>query len=627
VALSVLLLLMACSGSSSSSPSNTGTGTVNLMVSDASTEDWAVIGVKVQSIALIPKGRTSANAVTVFTANPAPVINLVQLDQLAEILGNVAVPAGTYTGAVLTVSASPSDVILIPSNNPEAGFAGAAGVRIPTAQIQVQSKGSATVNVPVNFVSPLVVTADQSSALNLEFDLSHPAFIVDHTPAGGTTLWSVNFDHVLRHHPLRAVTELVLRHMYGSFTSVSSDNISITITKVYPTEPVVTPETSVSTAQTLQILADSTSGTFFYDLDAKTSAVIKSFSTVAPGLTNRFVRVAARYQSDGTLVATRVWAGAAFNTVWINPEGHVLHVTGNSITVESETPGSPVTMTVNGSTQFFFGGTQIGTGTGFLANLARGFKVNIGADLTTPTLADFVDIQIAKYDGAIQLGATTTSFTYKRVFNNATDGYTQPLGYISNSTPNGLDGSGAAVSGFEWWYFAHPTGTMDSLNNSPDNNPILDFVNAVGGTVNYGGALSTQRVAGASYVNWDTTTSAWLARWTVLSPTPAPLSKVTTAASPATNGATFGMTPIAVGSNPVTVDLSSQSQNATLVYQVDRTGGVITVTAQDITQQSVLNTVVGNLGNGTSVKVFGVPQLGIVQAYVLFYFTGTAPTQ
>ena len=75
------------------------------------------------------------------------------------------------------------------------------------------------------------------------------------------------------------------------------------------------------------------------------------------------------------------------------------------------------------------------------------------------------------------------------------------------------------------------------------------------------------------------------------------------------------------------MDLSSQSQNATLVYQVDRTGSVITVTAQDITQPSVLNTVVGSLGNGTSVKVFGVPQLGTVQAYVLFYFTGTAPIQ
>jgi len=39
--------------------------------------------------------------VTVWTApSPAPFVNLEQLDQLGEILGNVSVPVGTYTGAV-----------------------------------------------------------------------------------------------------------------------------------------------------------------------------------------------------------------------------------------------------------------------------------------------------------------------------------------------------------------------------------------------------------------------------------------------------------------------------------------------------------------------------------------------
>jgi hypothetical protein len=38
----------------------------------------------------------------------------------------------------------------------------------------------------------------------------------------------------------------------------------------------------------------------------------------------KFVRVAARYQADGTLVATRVWASSQFNSVWVAPEGHVL---------------------------------------------------------------------------------------------------------------------------------------------------------------------------------------------------------------------------------------------------------------------------------------------------------------
>ena len=44
--------------------------------------------------------------VTVYTApNPAPFVNLAQLDDLADLLGDVEVPAGTYTGAVVTIDA------------------------------------------------------------------------------------------------------------------------------------------------------------------------------------------------------------------------------------------------------------------------------------------------------------------------------------------------------------------------------------------------------------------------------------------------------------------------------------------------------------------------------------------
>ena len=48
------------------------------------------------------------------------------------------------------------------------------------------------------------------------------------------------------------------------------------------------------------------------------------------------MRIAARYQEDGTLVATRIWASSQFNNVWVSPEGHVLHVNANTdvITVD-----------------------------------------------------------------------------------------------------------------------------------------------------------------------------------------------------------------------------------------------------------------------------------------------------
>ena len=169
-----------------------------MVITDASSEDWATIGVKVLSIALVPQG--GGSNVTVYTA-PAtvPLVNLAQLDQIAEILGNTSVPAGTYTAAVLTISANPGDVMLTVAANPETGFAEAPGTTIPTDRIQIQhAQGMApnlTATVKVNFVSPLVVSADQNNALDLEFDLAHPAFLVGHVPPGaGNTLWAVNFN-------------------------------------------------------------------------------------------------------------------------------------------------------------------------------------------------------------------------------------------------------------------------------------------------------------------------------------------------------------------------------------------------------------------------------------------------
>jgi hypothetical protein len=79
---------------------------------------------------------------------------------------------------------------------------------------------------------------------------------------------------------------------------------------------------------------------------------------------------------------------------------------------------------------------------------------------------------------------------------------------------------------------------------------------------------------------------------------------------------------------PVTVDLSTTSGSATLVYQIDRQGGVITITPQDISNSTTLQTVAGNLAVGVPVKVFGVPQVdGSLKAYMLFYYTHTASTE
>jgi hypothetical protein len=109
------------SGAESNANTQTPSGNVNMLVSDASTEDWAAIGIKILSISLVPQG--GGTNVSIYTApSPAPMVNLVQLDQLGDILGNISVPAGTYTGAVVTISGNPTDIQLTTSADPSASL-------------------------------------------------------------------------------------------------------------------------------------------------------------------------------------------------------------------------------------------------------------------------------------------------------------------------------------------------------------------------------------------------------------------------------------------------------------------------------------------------------------------------
>src|ERR1700733_7942249 len=138
--------MSSMSASSSGSTSTTQSGSMPLIVSDASSDDWALVGVKVLSIALVPQG--GGDNVTVFTAgSSAPYLNLEQLDNIGEILGNVSVPVGTYTGAVVTVGGNPGDVLLTVAADPEAGFAGVAGSSIPSGDIQIQNTSGAAPNL------------------------------------------------------------------------------------------------------------------------------------------------------------------------------------------------------------------------------------------------------------------------------------------------------------------------------------------------------------------------------------------------------------------------------------------------------------------------------------------------
>ncbi len=325
----------------------------------------------------------------------------------------------------------------------------------------------------------------------------------------------------------------------------------------------------------------------------------------------------------------RLWASSTFNNVWVSPEGHVLHVNAaNTRMWVSDESGIAVPLTIDANTQFYFrtpqnalaDATPIGTGPSFLAanNLVRGFKVHVSVvdPLANPLVADSVDIETAAYDGRIS-ASNGTGFTYTRNFATLSDDYTIALDYIANATPNGMDSSGNAITGFKWWSFAYPTLVTSGTN------AIADYVAATDGGVDFGGTAGTVTAWGRSNAIWNdpANASGWSARWTILVPTPIPLGTVATALA---NDA-FTMT-VANGANPATVDVSTTSGSATLVYQVDRTGGVVTVSSIDITTPAGLAALTNGLAMGATVKVYAVPQTDhTLRAYVLTYYTGDKP--
>ncbi|HEY0341657.1 MAG TPA: hypothetical protein VGC34_12680, partial [Steroidobacteraceae bacterium] len=202
-----------------------------------------------------------------------------------------------------------------------------------------------------------------------------------------------------------------------------------------------------------------------------------------------------------------------------------------------------------------------------------------------------------------------------RKFRTAADNYTVALDYIDSTTVNGKDSSGNAITGFKYWDFAYPTLVTSG------SNATTDFAAATNGGVSFGGTVGAVSAWGFSRAVWadPANSTGWSVPWTILLPTPIPLGTVATAYA---NNA-FTMT-VAGGTLPVTVDVSSISGSATLVYEVDRTNNIITISPVDITTSTGLTTLTNGLAAGALVKVYGAPQSsGTLQAYVLTYYTGT----
>jgi hypothetical protein len=178
---------------------------------------------------------------------------------------------------------------------------------------------------------------------------------------------------------------------------------------------------------------------------------------------------------------------------------------------------------------------------------------------------------------------------------------------------------GNAITGYQWWNFAYPTVVTSGAN------AITQFIAATNDSVNFGGAVGAVPSRGVSFSIWNdpANPNGWSAASTILTPSTLPLGLV---ASGLANNA-FTMT-VAGGANAATVDVSTASGGATLVYQVDLTNGILTVSPIDVTTSNGLAALTANLTAGEPVKVYGIPQPdGTLKAYVMAYYTGVMPAQ
>lgn len=507
--LTALALTLACGGTSSS-PSGSATapvptGATSIILTDAPSDQWSAIEVVVTKVTLLNK-TDHTKEVVAFQGATAK-INLVDLDSVGELLATAQIPVGTYDALRITID--PASVNLVKAD----------GTSVPSSQVHVP--------VPVVTVAlsaDLVVTTSGSNAVQLDFDLGHPLFLVQ-LPNGE---WVMNLQ--VRHRPneggMMAMTRMMLRHRRGTIASVGTTNFVL----------------RTDSGNDLTINVDN--GAWFFDADARTMG---TFGGLAAG---KNALVSLRMQADGTLWAVRVWYGANALPGW-TPEGHVVGVDlANNKLLVSSSAGAPRAIAVDTDTAFTFRTSQtLGTGQAVLANVWAGFKVQVEVKdpLQVPMHAKSINVQRA-VDGGVIKTATASAFTYQHlVAADRTHAYANP---------------------FTWWYAGFPGITSASSGA---------FAAAVTGA-------GDVRVQGLSDLVWNTGTSGWDASNAIFLPVALPQGTISTSY----NGGQLGFTFVnsTTASQAITVTLNTTVGAQPAVIELVKQGSVITAQAVDVSAWS-----------------------------------------
>lgn len=545
LSLTTLALTVACGGgSSASSTSSTPMGTASVIITDAPFDQWSAIEVVVTQVAFLNKADHTKEVVAFQGASAK--INLVDLDSVGELLASAQIPAGTYDALRITID--PASVNLVKAD----------GTAVPPSQLKVAGN-----SVVVNLSADLVVTANGSNAVQLDFDLAHPLFLMQ-LPDG---TWVMNLQ--VKHRPnvngMAGVAQLMFRHRKGTIASVGTSSFVI--------------HTDGGNDLTVNVDA----GSWFFDADTKT---LGSLAGLAAG---KNALVSLRMQPDGSLWAVRVWYSVNPLPAW-TPEGHVYGVDQiNGLLKVSSASGVQRTIAIDPDTAFTYHVSQtIGTGSAALANLWTGFKVQVQVKdpLASPMHASSVNIQRAVDGGRIS-SASTSSFTYQHTSGDRTHQY---------------------ASAFNWWYVGFPGASFTS---------VTDFASACSGMGSgmMGSTMGDLQARGLSDLVWNGTTSAWDANNAIFMPVALPQGTI----SSSFNGGQLGFTFVnsASASQTVTVSLNTTIGMQPMVLEVVNQAGVVTVSPIAVTAWST------KLITSAKARVAVVPKPdGTFAAYAVVVFTG-----
>ncbi|BDU71271.1 DUF4382 domain-containing protein [Mesoterricola silvestris] len=601
ILLGLVPLVLGCASSSRGTHTlPPTTGLVSVGMTSTGSEDWAEIDVKIVQVSLTPQGGGEPLNLLAPQGEPLPV-NLALLGGATQLLGSFAAPLGTYTSATVTLATDTRDIALTSSSTPSPGFLQAPQTNVSTLAI-VGAGGKATLALQVPLGAPLVVTTDRNSVLNLEWDTSRPGFITGAKTPSNTNFWTLSLENPVRQRAVADPAAMTLLPLRGTVYKTDPSRQTFQVSPafragIFPTGYL---------PQLVGVSLDAAAGTTFYDVDLGTRQVIKDLASVGDALPGRLVCVGGALQQDGTLRATRIWAGKGEflgthilgRVVRVNPGLGLAAFDGDSFTGFSLGSGGFTTPDT------IFAAPGMTAGPDFLAagDLSLGFTATPFFHYPShgsPTLVA-VEIVSPDFKGAV------TAVDGNQVSLSCPSGSDAPalnpaLPFIAPGTANGYDAAGKPLQGFVWW----EAGSPDTVHAG-----TASFSAAAAAKVDFGGTLGAIPVSATVHAAWGNAAnpSGWSAQWAVLETLTLPVGTV--AVPYASTG--FGLA-LPGGDTTVLVDMDA----STACYRFS----VPSATWYGVNPWPTLTAVAPSaaLTQGVAVQVFGIPQAnGHLKARTVF---------